>query len=456
MYGKEGAESSGIRLSELDEEALDCCSCFGFLRKAKKEPAADSHYYGKYMSQEYLLNYSSNGSSLKRWMPRNFSGNGLKRNLRESKSLPAGFDGLFCRETPVKETYTVIRTEDSNGNKMINEYVREGKIGTGSYGKVVLHRSTKDGKRYALKIFHKSRLSKLRVAPSETAMTDVLREVSIMKKLDHPNIVNLVEVIDDPETDNFYMVMEYVEGRWICEGSGPPGGIGEATARRYFRDIVAGLTYLHSHNIVHGDIKPENLLVDISGRVKIGDFSVSRSFEDNNDELRRSPGTPVFTAPECCLGLTYHGKAADVWAVGVTLYCMIFGCYPFIGETLQDTYDKIVNDELSIPEDTDPELTNLLEGILCKDPNKRMSLDTVARHPWVVKGYGPIQHDLWRCEHGSFVHPSEQSGKVADELGSFVHPSEQFSEVADEHGSLHPSDQSIEVVDSAEDVSNSA
>jgi [calcium/calmodulin-dependent protein kinase] kinase len=127
------------------------------------------------------------------------------------------------------------------------------------------------------KAFHKSRLSKLQVAPSKTAMTDVLREVSIMKKLDHPNIVNLVEVIDDPETDYFYMVLESVEGRWIREGSGPLGGIGEATARRYFCDVVAGLMYLHSHNIVHGDIEPENLLIDSNGRIKICDLSVSRS-----------------------------------------------------------------------------------------------------------------------------------------------------------------------------------
>ena len=83
------------------------------------------------------------------------------------------------------------------------------------------------------KASHKSRLLKSRVAPSETAMTDVVREVSIMEKLDHPNI-NLVEVIDDPETDYFYMVLEYVERRWICEGSGPPGGIEEATAKKIF------------------------------------------------------------------------------------------------------------------------------------------------------------------------------------------------------------------------------
>ncbi|CBI16300.3 unnamed protein product, partial [Vitis vinifera] len=306
-------------------------------------------------------------------------------------------NGMICREFPVKETHKLIRSEDENGNKTINEYVREYKIGSGSYGKVVLYRSLKDGNHYAIKAFHKSHLLKLRVAPSETAMTDVLREVLIMKMLNHPNIVNLIEVIDDPSTDHFYMVLEFVEGKWVCEGSGPPGGIGENTARKYLRDIVSGLIYLHAHNIVHGDIKPDNLLVTRTGTVKIADFSVSQVFEDDNDELRRSPGTPVFTAPECCLGLTYHGKAADTWAVGVTLYCMVLGQYPFLGESLQDTYDKIVNNLLSLPDNINPQLRNLLEGLLCKDPNERMTLDAVAKHAWVIGEEGPIPQYLCWC-----------------------------------------------------------
>ncbi|KAG6545068.1 hypothetical protein Mapa_013764 [Marchantia paleacea] len=286
---------------------------------------------------------------------------------------------------PVKETHHALRYEDPDGNKMINEYVRDCKIGTGSYGKVVLHRSRKDDKLYAIKIFHKSRLRKLRVAPAETALMDVVREVSIMKKLDHPNIVKLVEVIDDPESDYFYMVLEYVEGRWIFEGSGPPGGIGAETSRRYFRDVVAGLMYLHKNHIVHGDIKPENLLISSEGRIKIGDFGVSRTFEDENDELRRSPGTPVYTAPECCLGVTYRGRAADVWALGCTLYCMVLGRYPFVGDTLQGTYERIVNEQFWFPGDMDPDLLSLLRGLLCKDPKKRLTLDEVACHPWVLQ-----------------------------------------------------------------------
>lgn len=242
-----------------------------------------------------------------------------------------------------------------------------------------------------------------------------------MKKLDHPNIVNLIEVIDDLSTDQFYLVLEYVEGRGIFQGCGPAGGIGEDTARRYFRDVLAGLMYLHAHNIFHGDIKPENLLVGSNGTVKISDFSVSRMFEDSNDELRRSPGTPIFTAPECCLGLTYHGKIADVWALGVTLYFMVLGCYPFMGESLQDTYDKIVHEPLLLPEDMNPELANLLEGLLCKDPKKRMSLDAVARHPWVVKDFVSTLHVLGKHEQGSFRYHSDHHEQT-------VASSEVFSE----------------------------
>ncbi|KAF9609144.1 hypothetical protein IFM89_013398 [Coptis chinensis] len=143
----------------------------------------------------------------------------------------------------VKETHQLVRPRDENGNKMVNEYVRECKIGCGSYGKVVLYQSKTDGKQYAIKAFHKSHLLKQRVGPSETAMTDVLREVLIMKILAHPNIVNLLEVIDDPNTDNFYMVLEYVEGKGVSEGSGSGVGLGESTARKYLRDVVSGLRF---------------------------------------------------------------------------------------------------------------------------------------------------------------------------------------------------------------------
>ncbi|XP_058193296.1 serine/threonine-protein kinase GRIK1-like isoform X2 [Rhododendron vialii] len=395
----------GNRYSFESVTQMGCCGCFRLAySKTPKMLAKPKARMENHASQECLLDEelededdsSQNGDG-------SDTGHGVNGELRSPTKCSEGIltyrtqRGLICREFPVKETHRLIRSEDENGNKMINEYVREFKIGSGSYGKVVLYRSTVNGKHYAIKAFHKTHLSRLRVAPSETAMTDVLREVLIMKILEHPNIVNLIEVIDDPTTDNFYMVLEYVEGKWVFEGSGPIGGLGEIKAQKYLRDIVSGLMYLHAHNIVHGDIKPDNLLVTAAGTVKIGDFSVSQLFEDGNDELRRSPGTPVFTAPECCLGLTYHGKAADTWAVGVTLYCMVFGKYPFLGDTLQDTYDKIANHPLSLPDHMNPLLKNLLEGLLCKDPIHRMTLEAVADHAWVL-GEGPVPQYLCWCK----------------------------------------------------------
>lgn len=376
---------------------MGCCGCFGFLKKSSHRSIFSIRGIGSQFPQDFIVPETSEDGDSIPYSGASDGSNMLRAKKSEEILLARAQNGWICREVPVKETNNVTLSEDEHGNRMINEYVRECKIGSGSYGKVVLYRNTKDGKKYAIKVFHRSHLLKLHVAPSETAMSDVLREVSIMKMVDHPNIVNLIEVINDPLSDHFYMVLEYVEGKLVCEGSGPAGCIGEGKSRRYLRDVVAGLMYLHAHNIVHGDIKPDNLLITSTGLVKIGDFSVSQVFEDDNDELRRSPGTPVFTAPECCLGLTYHGRASDTWALGITLYCMIVGQYPFLGDTLQETYDKIVNSPLLLPEGINLQLRDLIERLLCKDPKHRITLHAVAEHPWVIEEDGPIPD--YPCRH---------------------------------------------------------
>ncbi|KAG0465727.1 hypothetical protein HPP92_019891 [Vanilla planifolia] len=371
---------SGLTLADFDRDRWEfgCCSCLEFFRKPNMEMDSCS---GEFEGEDGGYG-------------------GYFAWAKENAGIAAG-DQVICREVPVKLTTHLTLGEKEDGQKTINEYVKECHIGRGSYGKVILYQKITDGKKYALKAFYKSRLSKIRVTAFETAWTDVLREVSIMKTIEHPNIINLIEVIDDPDSDRFYMVLEYVEGKWICDTSGSCGGIGEDTSRRRLRDIISGLIYLHAHGVVHGDIKPENLLVTKNGVVKIGDFSISHTFEDDNDLLWRSPGTPVFTAPECCIGLTYHGKTADVWAVGVTLYCMVLGYCPFIGDSIQDTYDKIVHGPLIIPENVDPDLKELLCGLLCKDPSQRITLESAAMHPWVVREAGPIPHLSCKCKSGN-------------------------------------------------------
>ncbi|KAM3413394.1 hypothetical protein ACQJBY_004528 [Aegilops geniculata] len=404
-----------------------CFRCFGFLRKLHHRPAAgdsdgapskdlllplprssdDGSFYAgddpgdnssSFLGDESRSFYEREEED---YLLRQSDGDGddePPRKRSEDIILSRARNGFACRDSLVRDTRKLFRSEDeTTGCKMINQYVHLGKIGAGSYGKVVKYRNIKDGRLYAIKVLSKHYMLKVRVVRSETAMTDVLREVSLMKMLDHPNIVNLIEVIDDPNTDKFYMVLEYVEGKMVCDNG---IGLGEATSRKYLRDIVSGVMYLHSHNIIHGDIKPDNLLVTSTGNVKIGDFSVSQIFEDDDDMLWRSPGTPVFTAPECCQGSAYHGRTADTWAVGVTLYCMITGKYPFLGETLQETYDKIANDPVEIPGDTSPQLADLMQRLLYKDPGDRMTLQAAAAHPWVAGAEGPVPEFVCRCGFG--------------------------------------------------------
>lgn len=394
---------------------MGCCGWFELFRRVKRDHGSETRSVTrsiiKRLSHEHLLGYKTDDSesnSLKRLkhgksiVPVNcYKASSVIEDIQVSRqalqsnsripvmgSFSNASNKHLPERLPLKMTNRAVRSEDFDGNKMVNEYVRVCLIGTGSYGKVVLHRSQLDSKLYAIKVLRKSRLRRVRVAPSQTALADVMREVDIMKHLQHPRILNLVEVIDDPDSDHFYMVLEYVEGGGIFEGAGPFGGIGEVIARPYFRDAVEGVVYLHNKNVVHGDIKPENLLVTNEGRIKIGDFSISQIFQDDDDMIQRSPGTPVFTAPECCTGSAYHGKTADIWALGVTLYCMLFGCYPFIGETLQDMYDKIAHNTLYIPDTANPNLVSLLEGLLCKEPSMRMSLEDVMRHPWFMESLG--------------------------------------------------------------------
>jgi hypothetical protein len=156
--------------------------------------------------------------------------------------------------------------------------------------------------------------------------------------------------------------------------------------RRYFRDVVSGIEYLHSQGIIHHDLKPENLMVTGDDRIKIGDFGVSLiASDDGDDTVQEVPGTPAFVAPECIKG-SFHGKGADVWSLGVCLYQFVTGFVPFFAETSPDIFDLILTKEPEYPSDLPAALVNLLKGILKKDPAERLTLAEIKVDPWVTKG----------------------------------------------------------------------
>jgi tRNA A-37 threonylcarbamoyl transferase component Bud32 len=292
----------------------------------------------------------------------------------------------------VKESETAVVTKDEDGRKMVNEYIMIEKLGSGSYGKVklVVHRET--GQKFAIKIIKKSLMKRKRIG-QPNLYDNVLREMAIMKKLDHPNIVKLYELIDDPEVDKLFIVMEYVPGGAVMNGNILQTPISEEIVWKYARDIIVGLDYLHFQGIIHRDIKPENILRADGDVLKIADFGVAGIIDDvNKDEkmIQNTVGSPAFLAPEVCSGNAYYGKGIDVWAVGATLFNMVFGHPPFIGANLYVTYELIQTKELDFDNDSSgikitPLFKDLLEKILMKDPVKRIKIQGILEHPWITK-----------------------------------------------------------------------
>eukprot|EP00760_Papus_ankaliazontas_P009180 PhM_4_TR13977/c4_g7_i6/m.15613/K07359/CAMKK2; calcium/calmodulin-dependent protein kinase kinase 2 len=233
--------------------------------------------------------------------------------------------------SPVMCLQHLERGEDEVGNKVINGYTMITTIGVGSYGKVKLGISnTNEDECVAIKILRRNKRN--------TGLDDIRREIEIMEKVNHPNLVKLTAVIDDPTVDKMYMVMEYVGGGTLMKNfvlRPPHQPFDAAMFRTRFLDVLHGLQYLHNHNVVHMDIKPENILVGEDGTCKLADFGVSTilqaNFERDEDVLESMKGTPMFHAPEVVQGVPFHGKATDVWALGVTMYMCVYGRSPFSG-----------------------------------------------------------------------------------------------------------------------------
>ncbi len=200
-----------------------------------------------------------------------------------------------------------------------------------------------------------------------------------MKKLDHPNLVSLIEVLDDPTEDSLYMVME------MCKkGVSMKVGLDEQAdpypdeeCRCWFRDLILGIEYLHAQGIVHRDIKPDNCLITEDDVLKVVDFGVSEMFDKGADMMTaKSAGSPAFLPPELCVIKhgDISGKAADIWSMGVTLYCLKYGRIPFERSGIFDLYEAIKSEDPSLNGETDKNFQDLMFRILEKDAQKRIKM----------------------------------------------------------------------------------
>ncbi|CAM4765576.1 unnamed protein product [Rotaria magnacalcarata] len=254
-------------------------------------------------------------------------------------------------------------------------------IGNGGFGKVkqAIHLLT--GEHVAIKIIDKAKLG-----------SDVARialEIKAMKDLRHQHICQLYQVI---ETDEYYfLVLEYFCNGELFDYIVNRNRLSEEQARHFFRQIVSAVAYMHKKGYCHRDLKPENLLLDRRENLKLIDFGLCAQPTGgiNLAYLGTACGSPAYAAPEIIAGTTYRGDVADVWSLGVLLYALLCGSLPFDDENIASMYAKIQNGVYHIPSWLSQESVALLRLMLQVDPPKRIRIDDLLRHRWLINNVYP-------------------------------------------------------------------
>lgn len=255
----------------------------------------------------------------------------------------------------------------------IDNYQLGKTIGKGNFAKVKLAIHNVTGAEVAIKIIGKESLN-------EASLAKLDREVNIMKRLDHPNIVRLYEVIDTEDT--LFLVMEYAAGGEIFDFLVEHGRMKEKVAREKFRQIVSAIEYCHGLGIIHRDLKAENLLLDADMNVKIADFGFS-TFYEAGKPLDTFCGSPPYAAPELFQGKKYEGPEVDVWSLGVILYTLVSGSLPFDGSNLKELRERVLRGKYRIPFYMSTECEQLLKKFLVLVPSRRISLRNSLGNEWM-------------------------------------------------------------------------
>lgn len=293
----------------------------------------------------------------------------------------------------VREVNTLSMKKLDTGYRVINKYIVQRELGKGSFGDVYLCKDQETGEEFAMKMINR---------PQSTWNDDassIKQEIAVMKRLQHQNIVGLREVIDDNNARKIFLIQEFMEGGPLMPDAETVEPLDVATARRYFRDILRGVCYLHSEGIVHRDIKPQNMLLSADGIVKIADFGAA-VFTDGQEKVAYG-GTPAFMAPELYLinnsDIDFSKMTCiDIFALGASLYFMIVGRPPWMAKNQIDLATKIKNIELTFPvEHIDPHLKHLLRQMLAKDYRTRVDLDAIIIDDWVTfEGSEPLFEEV--------------------------------------------------------------
>lgn len=273
-------------------------------------------------------------------------------------------------------------------------------MGRGAFGKVNLGVHSLSGHFVAIKSFNKAKLN-LGSKNSNQYLykkNKILYETNILKNLRHKNVIQFLESF---ESEHYILIiMEYISCGDLLSYVRKRSRIPEIIAKFIFKQIIEGIQFIHSKNIVHRDIKLDNILIDLNNNIKICDFGVSKQIK-NREIINDQCGTPAYIAPEILRNNGYEGFPVDIWSAGVVLYTMLTGTVPFKAHNMKDLHKMILKGNyMSISEfnnKIDPNNNNcnlnnqsissdaesLIKSILELDPKKRITSEGILNHPWI-------------------------------------------------------------------------
>ncbi|XVE80768.1 hypothetical protein DITRI_Ditri15bG0006800 [Diplodiscus trichospermus] len=257
-------------------------------------------------------------------------------------------------------------------------------LGRGAFAKVYHARNVRTGQSVAIKAVSKQKVFK------GGFMAQVKREIAIMRRLSHPNIVKLIEVL--ATKTKIYFVMEFAKGGELFTRISR-GRFSEDLSRRYFQQLISAVGFCHSRGVFHRDLKPENLLLDENWNLKVTDFGLSAVTDQVQPDglLHTLCGTPAYVAPEILAKKGYDGAKVDVWSCGIVLYVLHAGYLPFNHTNLMVMYRRIHKGEFRFPKWTSPDLRRFLCRLLDTNPETRITVDEIINDPWFKKGYKAIK-----------------------------------------------------------------
>mgnify|MGYP003571315396 CR=1 FL=1 len=296
-------------------------------------------------------------------------------------------EGEFLDHRPlISQNYSIENFEylrDFNNQRII--------IGKGGYGKLYLAKNKKDGKEYAIKNVSKEKMKAVGLDASV-----IKREIDIHIRITHPHIIKLFSFSEDRY--NYYLAMEFAQKGTLYKLIQQKRGMDENEAFHYFIQVASAIHFLHKNGYAHRDIKPENILIDKNGSIKLCDFGWCVNV--SKGERITFCGTYEYMAPEM-INDEFYDMGIDIWSLGVLLYEMLHGYSPFRAHyflkddksAMKEIFRNIKSNNYTIDKKISEECIDLIDKLLTIDPKKRIKINELFMHPWVVekeKDYFPF------------------------------------------------------------------